>query len=297
MQAKTTPIFLYSILRVHWGYIIRQPGATAAQAAYILPPPTTVVGAFANPLARILGVPDYIEKRKAKAGLPVQNRYMECLLHATLAAGAGLVPLQAQAIGAATYEEPARIMGTPYKGGGAYQAAVKKPIYMSATELLPVQALGATSAPGTTMAIAWLLDQSRLKECLVTTPSLAELEAAAWSVYRLGSREGLANTITAGAVDQEKLDIKDRGAYRSILYQDSSCASISRGRVSIIPMLGLNYREREYLAPTGEPSGINIITPPPRPAMFYLRDPGCKAGGYRVEAGGARLDLYLAFRG
>ncbi|MCE4602531.1 MAG: hypothetical protein F7C08_02995 [Desulfurococcales archaeon] len=294
MKDKTIPVFLYSILRVHWGYIIRQPGATAAQAAYILPPPTTVIGAFANPLARILGVPDHIEGRR-RAGLPVQNRYMECLIHATLAAGAGLVP-QSTAIGVATYEEPSRIMGTPYKGGGAYQAAVKRPIYMSATELLPVQAAGAASAPGALIAIAWLADISKLSECLGYTVSRRDIEAAAWGVYRLGSREGIAHIHTAGAIGEGQLEVKTDEAYRSILYQDTSCVNISRGLASRIAMIGLNYKEREYLVPSGELIGTNILTPPSRPTTFYLRDPGCRAAGSKAEVNGVRLDLYLAYR-
>ncbi|MCE4628241.1 MAG: hypothetical protein F7C34_03730 [Desulfurococcales archaeon] len=292
MTNNDTRVFLYTILKLQWGYIVRQPGATAAQAAYILPPPTTVVGAYANPLARILGVPDYAERRRG--GLPVRNKYMECLLASTLAAGAGLVGLGAIRVGAVTYEEPARIMGTPYKSGGSYQKAVKQPIYLSATELLPVQAAGAASAPGAVMAMAWLLDASRLEGCLRRSVSTGDLERAAWGVYRLGSREGLAHPVEAGAIAGGALDEKDRGFYKSLLYQDSLCASREEGYTVQAALLGLDYRERVYLVPSGLLGGANILTPPERAPTFYLR-PGCRAAGASV--GGRGLELRLAYRG
>jgi len=180
-----SPIFLYTILDLHWGYTVRQPGATAAQSAYVLPPPTTVVGAFANPLARILGVPDYVERRLL-VRLPVQNRFMKCLLGATLAAGAGLLPARSPAIGAATYEEPSRIMGTPYKGGGDYREAVRKPAYLSATTLLPVQAVGAASAPGALLALAWLVNVDVLSDCVSERVDIDMLDEACigWGAAR-----------------------------------------------------------------------------------------------------------------
>jgi len=293
-MATTHPVFLYSLLHVHWGYIIRQPGATAAQAAYILPPPTTVVGAFANPLARILGIPDYIGV-KERTLLPVQNRFMECLIRATLAAGAGLVRTPRLSIGAVTHEEPSRIMGTPYKGGGDYQKAVKQPIYLSATTLLPVQAVGATSAPGALLAVAWLIDAERLNSCLGARLSLEDLEGAAWGVYRLGSREGIANTLMAGVLGGDGLDYPE-GVFQSVLYQDSSCVLLRRGSLSRVALISYDYREREFLVPSGEASGINILTPPSRPATFRLR-PGCRAAGTKVHFDGVQLDLYLAYRG
>ncbi|MCE4624522.1 MAG: hypothetical protein F7C35_01475 [Desulfurococcales archaeon] len=296
MEAHKSPVFLYSILKVQWGYIVRQPGATAAQAAYILPPPTTVVGAFANPLARILGVPDYTEKRR-RIPLPVRNRYMECLLTSTLAAGAGLVPSPKVNVGVVTYEEPSRIMGTPYKAGGSYQAALKKPIYLSITELLPVQAAGAASAPDGLVAIAWLFDIERLGHCMEVEVSLEDLERAAWGVYRLGSREGLSYPLLAGAARGNDLDIISEGIYESLLYQDLSCASKRSGLTSTVPLTGLDYVEREYIVPSGPIGGVNVITPPPEPPVFYIREPGCRAAGVKVSFNGEDLNLYLAFRG
>lgn len=83
-----TRVFAYARLRLHWGFIVRQPGASAAQTAYPLPPPTTVAGAFANPLARLLGIIDsYPEKREA---LPVTNMFMSCILNRLLQRQLGL---------------------------------------------------------------------------------------------------------------------------------------------------------------------------------------------------------------
>ncbi len=292
-EPGSSTLFLYSIVKLQWGFIVRQPGATAAQSAYVIPPPTTVVGAFANPLARVLDVPDYLESR-ARPRLPVQNRYMECLLSSTIAASAGVLP--AAETGVAVYEEPSRIMGTPYKTGGDYQKAVKQPIYVSGTTLLPVQAVGAASAPNTLLALAWVLDLQGLATCLERIGvrgrlGREELERAAWSVYRVGSREGIAVVEDAGLYGGGELEVIGEGGFESILYQPADCVETTdTGYTARVTLLGLDYREEEYLVPSGGLGGASALTPPPRPLDFYLSRPGCKAVGPRDEKG-----FFIAF--
>ncbi|WP_165487869.1 CRISPR-associated protein Cas5 [Aeropyrum pernix] len=269
-----TRVFAYARLRLHWGFIVRQPGASAAQTAYPLPPPTTVAGAFANPLARILGIIDsYPEKREA---LPVTNMFMSCVLKSTLAAAAGL----AGSTGVAVYEEPSRLVGSPYKGGGSFAKAVKSPIYIGSQELLPVQAVGQASAPNAEIVLAWLFDLDRLVSCSgVGAVGVEDVEAASRGVYRLGSREGLASVVDGGAVDDTKIRHLDSGPFESVLYQDSGCVIPDSPVVEIPIPSPPQYRERAYLAPASHGSGSSFVIPPPMPARFFLKS-GCRAALY-----------------
>jgi CRISPR-associated protein Cas5a/b/c len=114
-------VFLYSKVKLHWGFIVRQLGASAAQLAYVLPPPPTIVGSFMNPLARILGLSETLDPKAGPAGSKVMN----CALKATLSAAAGLDPCGN--VGVAVYAEPSRITAGAYKTGGDYERALKQP--------------------------------------------------------------------------------------------------------------------------------------------------------------------------
>jgi len=293
---KTRVSLLYTTVKAHWGYIVRQPGATAAQTAYILPPPPTVVGAFAAVLGRLLGIPDAHTGRRKKH---VLTGLMECALQATIAAGAGLLAAGEGGAGGgvALVEEPSRIIGAPYKGGGALNRALSRPIALSAGDLLPVQAVGAASGPGTLLVLAWLLDTGRLESCLGRRIGNELLSVAPSSVFRLGSREGLVSVVGEqgrlpgyGAVSGEKLEVLGSGhEYESILYQPASCTlPESRASVASVVLLDEHYREREYLAPASPGSGPGVIYPPSSPARFRVAHGSCLAyaprGGLRALA-------------
>ncbi|MEB2835840.1 MAG: hypothetical protein GSR80_001081 [Desulfurococcales archaeon] len=281
------PVFLYSKVVLHWGFIVRQLGASAAQLAYALPPPPTVVGAFANPLARILGLGEEVDRRLAPAG----SRVMACALKATLAAAAGL----GGPVGSAVHAEPSRIAAALYKTGGDYSRALREPAYLAADRLLPVQAEGAASAPGAILHLAWLVDLEGLSACLSeaygrgVSVSSREALAAAWSVYRLGSREGLASTVVArlyGAGELEELG--EGSAFESILYQHADCVEPGEP-VASVTLYDSSYREAVYYVPSG-PSGPSVVSPPARPALFEARS-GC-----RVVRPHGRGELAIAYR-
>lgn len=260
-------VFLYSRAVMHWGFIVRQLGASAAQLAYVLPPPPTVVGSFMNPLARILGLSESLDPKVGPAG----SKVMSCALLATFSAAAGLDPRSD--VGVAVHAEPSRITAGIYKTGGDYERALKQPPYLAADRLLPVQAVGAASSPKGVIVLAWLLDPLILSKCLGEDVGSDDLRAAAWSVYRVGSREGLASVVDAG-VFTELETVPEGGVFESILYQPEDCAKplVSVSKVTLYDVI---YRQRSYLAPSlgGGPSGV---TPPPEPASFELKS-GCKA--------------------
>ncbi len=280
------PTLLYSKALLHWGFITRVPGASAAQPAYPLPPPTTVVGAYANPLARLVEEPDSLytglashppRGRRAPTLMP---RILKCSLEATLGAGAGLSGV----IGVASIEEPSRILAGPYKGGSSYDKAVKSPPYIGAQEVMPVQAMGHTMAPGAVVEMAWLLDLDKLTRCLgMDGDRLVEsLELAAWSVYRVGSREGLASIIDAKVYDKPEVG---EGLFESILYQRADCAVPEVGDTGEVTLNEIHYVEALYYIPARGSAGALA---PGDPVVFITR-PSCK---YVAVDG-----IGLAFRG
>ena len=260
------PVFLYTKLKLHWGFIVRQIGASATQSSYPLPPPTTIVGAYTNALARIFGIPDAIDDKRRKQ---VINKAMECSLRATIAAGAGLI---GEGPGVVVYDEPSRITGPPYKGGGSYEKAVKKPIYESVTELLPVQAVGQASSPNATIVTAWLMELAPLENCLESTVSKKDLVTAAHSIYRIGSKEGLASVIDARVYTEHELEWIDTGFFKSIFYQPAECSEpIDPGTTVSILLPNHLYVEVLYNVPASVGSGASLILPSTEGARFRLR--------------------------
>ena len=279
-------VLLHSKIALHWGFIARVPGASAAQPAYTLPPPTTVVGAYANPLTRLIEEPDSLytsligKVHRGRRAHGAMSRTLKCSLDATLGAGAGL----SGTIGVASIEEPSRILAGPYKGGGSYDRAVRSPPYIGAQEVMPVQAMGHTMAPGAVMEVAWLLDIDRLAGCLgVDGEWLGDaLELAAWSIYRIGSREGLASIIDAKAVKQP---VTGEGVFESILYQRADCVTPISGGIVEVTLNDTHYTEALYYVP-GQ-GGAGAIAPS-GPARFTTHQ-SCR---YATADG-----VGLAFRG
>ena len=263
------PVFLYSKVKLHWGFIVRQLGASAAQLAYVLPPPPTVVGSFMNPLARILGLSEVLNPKEGPAG----SRVMSCALRASHSAAAGLDP-DGQ-VGITVHAEPSRITAALYKTGGNYERALRQPAYLAADRLLPVQAVGAASSPKGVLVLAWLIDPQALSKCVGVSVEPKTLEAAAWSVYRVGSREGLVSVIEARLFHESELEMVSEGdIFDSIFYQPEECTKplTSTAKVTLYDSF---YKERSYLAPSLA-GGSTGVTPPVEPASFELKS-GCRA--------------------
>jgi hypothetical protein len=125
------------------------------------------------------------------------------------------------------------------------------------------------------MVLAWLLDPSVLSACLGVDVKVSNLRAAAWSVYRIGSREGLASVVDAGMFSSTQITyISEGNVFESILYQPEDCAK----PLSLTPEVILYdtaYRERSYLVP-GLVGGSSGIIPPHETQSFELKS-GCRA--------------------
>jgi len=271
------PIFFYSRLRLSWGFVVRVPGATAAQPALSLPPPTTVVGAFSNTLLEFLKPVKEVKKRSGKVLYPI----FDCILGATLAAGFALAKEGEGSTGIAVVKEVSRIVGAPYKTGGEVgkikDAGKGLREFLDAVgSMLPVQALGAAYTPAALADIAWVADAERLSKCLgVDTRELYEDlgKIITWGVSRLGSKEGIVAVIQGQHGLPEEL--KSGDIFRTRMYVPADCVEPKDVDVSEVTLWGLDYRWRRYYVPFI--ASETVVYPPGEPVSYRLVSDKCRA--------------------
>jgi len=238
---------------------------TAAQPALVLPPETTIVGAFFRPLLTILGINPLIkvmDKDSKHEGVitPLFDRALE----ATISASAALLPSyeRDQSVGLATYMELTRVLASPYKTGGE-EGRLKKSVksiefYNEALpRIFPVQALGSTYGPGAVLALEWVVDLEKLSRDLASDAGLEydsifksivkDGSKIAYGVTWLGSKEGLVAVIESG-FSEAKLGGKE---LRTSFYVPARCVEevFDREVVAEVVLWDKNYtRSRYYVA-------------------------------------------------
>ncbi len=287
--------YLYSRFRLHWGFIVRHKGSTASQYSHPLPPPTTVVGFFSEPLYKYLGVPEGFSRGLEKAGT-LRGPY-KCSLEATLAASAASLP--GKVVGIASHQEISRILGAPYKTGGEESKIAKgggkvgrKEFYDAVSSMLPVQALGESVAPSIDLVLVWVLDTQRLVECLedlgmrgISGDMVRKaLGAASWGGERIGSKEGLGAVIDARVGPPR---IIGRGEeFPTMLYTPVKCATpLDPEMVFRVSTWGLSYDNSEYYVPGRPGTGGTLYIAPTSPARMRLDGEGCVAYEVNRERG------------
>lgn len=281
-----------------WGFIIRHRGTSAAQPAYPIPPPTTIVGAFAYPLVRLLNLSTRNKDIRKWGEGKLISEIMEPLLEATITASAGLTSpkftskspthssYRTLRVGLAIYQEINRIIASPYKSGGSFQSAVRVKFMESnffAKALpvtLPVQATGAAYAPALKVELMWIIDAEKLsRELGVSVEKLDSIaKKAVHGVVRIGSKEGI--VALEEAVYAEKPVIRGPGEKVSTrLYIERFCAEpLNPTLITEIIMPSLRYSPTPYYVPASIGSSNLIIPlsedmPPP---IFRILSP-CRA--------------------
>jgi CRISPR-associated protein Cas5a/b/c len=270
-------IFFYSRLRLSWGFIVRVPGATAAQPAFSLPPPTTVVGAFSNSILELLKPVKEVKRRRGKTLYQV----FDCILGSTLTASFALAREDGETVGIAVIKEVSRIVGAPYKTGGEeadIKAAGKgsREFLEAVGTMLPVQALGVAYAPAALADIAWVADAEKLATCLGV--KVEELygdlgKVVAWGVSRLGSKEGIVAVIQGHHGSPEQL--KCGSTFKTRAYVPADCVEPKDTDVSEVTLWGLDYRWRRYYVPFIA-SGT-VVYPPAEATSYRLVSEKCYA--------------------
>lgn len=281
---------LLSRVSLHWGFVVRVPGASAAQSALSTVPPTTVVGSFAASLFKTLGLRDFAEAPSRSQEIRrTLSRHFDCALAATLVAAAGLVP--GSEYGVCVHQEPSRLSAAPYKTGGSWTRAVKSPFGSAdfyskfVVEALPVQAVGAAYGPGSALDMVWVFDVGVLVDCLRRSLGLSiEVEdvdsvglAAAHGVTRLGSKEGIAS-VDLAAYAREGVKISLAGeVVRTHLYVPASCVEPVTRDVSRLSLWDLGYGYSEYYAPEPASEVLAVPVPPERVPSYRVVSDRCAA--------------------
>lgn len=270
-------IFFYSRLRLSWGFVVRIPGTTAAQPALSLPPPTTVVGAFSNPILELLKPVREVKRRREETLYQV----FDCILALTLAAGFALAKENRRAVGIAVIKEVSRIIGAPYKTGheeAKIKTAGKGPreFLEAVGTMLPAQALGVAYAPAALADIVWVADAERLATCLGV--KVGELygdlgKVAVWGVSRLGSKEGIVAVLQGHYGSPEQLECGSM--FKTRAYVPADCVEPKDEDVSEVTLWGLDYRWRRYYVPFVA-SGT-VVYPPAEAVSYRLVSEKCYA--------------------
>ncbi|MGB9828166.1 MAG: CRISPR-associated protein Cas5 [Thermosphaera sp.] len=306
----------YASATLSWGFIVRHKGVTAAQPAYPVTPPTTVVGAFGYPLARLLELPIHVEKIGKEEKKPKRKKSeevytidwgegklvsepMKPLLEATITASAAVVSPRfsisksASAsrriiqVGLAVYQEIGKIVSSPYKSGGSYQKAFSyNPMdseffTYSIPTLLPAQAVGAVYAPALKVELLWVVDIEKLsRELGVSIEKLDSVAGrAVYSVVRIGSKEGLV-ALEKAYYFKNPTVLEAKEKVRTRLYVEESCIekALDPSRVVKITMPNLRYSTVTYHVPALIGSN-NLIIPLDEetpPPSFEIKE-SCKA--------------------
>ncbi len=252
------PLMIVSKAELAWGFSVRYAGLSAAQPSLPLPPPTSIIGFYAEPLARLLGLPEYgLAKHCSPAGLLAKH---------TLAAAAGLDPESPVAL--SLHGDVTRVLSLPYQR----KRKEWEPYAWS------VQALGAVYGPGARLYLSIVVDAEGLAE--EADASIEELaEQIARAGWRLGSKEGLVSVLDSWVGEPEAL----RKEFSSILYQERGLVRpISIEAVKPIIMWRLEPRifcgemlqpsYEDYFVPSSPLSTRVLLFPPSEPAVFELQD-------------------------
>jgi len=278
----------YAKALLSWGFMVRYRGTTAAQPAFPIPPPTTVVGAFAYPLAKMLKLsPRTITSTGIEWGKgKLISEAMKPFLEATITASAGFLSHKSIQTGLAVYQEPSRLIASPYKGGGEIER-IKKAKFMESSffeealpRALPVQAIGAAYAPALIVELLWVIDVVKLSKQIGVSVDRIDNSAkkAVYGIVRIGSKESIVALENALYVENPKV-IGPGEKMNSRLYMERACVeALDPTLTAEIIFPDLKFRLTPYYLPARISSNTIIIPlseDSPLP-LFRILDP-CKA--------------------
>lgn len=273
--------FFYSTIRLSWGFTVRYREVSAAQPAYVLPPPTTVVGAFAYPLARILGFRDVYESGEKLGNGVLVSKYMKPFLEATRAASAGVIT--DMGAGLAVHSEISKISAVRYKGDTERRRMMTTPFsnrfYTEALpKVFPALAVGSTYGPGATLLLSWVVDASKLSKSLGLKEEDIDSVGpiASHGVSRIGSKEGLVASDPEGSGYVKNPRILASSPFKTIQYVIKKCAE-PLYTAPEVELPYLDYRLRKFYVPSIQASNA-LVVPLKRGELldFTLQEP-CKA--------------------
>lgn len=269
----------YSKVNLSWGFVVRYLGTSASQPSYLLPPPTTVVGAFGYPLLRLLGRKDYAEVEAHERGR-VLTKDMKALLNSTLASASGIPPIEEGIlVGVATYQEISRIIGLPYKGSSEAKRFVEEPTPKDIARAMPVQAVGASYGPKATLDLVWVVNVEKLaKELKVSVKDIDSVgPIAVKGVSRIGSKEGIVAVLPESSYITQVQVLNPGDRFKSYMYTPANCVQLLDSAYAhevILP--DLKYAHTTFYVPALTVSGSFLLPLSKFIPTFKLMEP-CKA--------------------
>jgi len=286
----------YAQITLSWGFVVRHRDVSAAQPAFTLPPPTTIVGAFTYPLLRLLNIDPYRGEGKVHGEHRLISPVMKPLLQSTKAASAAIVGRGQLNVhtGIIVHQELGKLVAAPYRGGGGWEKAKRTRAFTSDffTEALPqalaVQAVGTAYGPGANLELLWIFDAEEL--CKSLDIKLDQLdkagEKAVHGVVRIGSKEGIVAVNHDNAVYEKKVEVVKAGEkLRTRFYVEKGCVEpMDVHLVYEISLPGLLGKPETFYIPSLSGSNVLIVPLPEHqePPRFTLLEP-CR--GYRLSTG------------
>lgn len=281
----SNPIRLfYSTVTLSWGFTVRYKDASASQPAYVLPPPTTVVGAFTYPLARLLGLRDTGHGRISYESGALITELMRKAMEATITASAGVVVEEVET-GAIVHNEISKITASMYKGGtekGRIRAKPHSPeFYKEALpRIFPAQAVGSAYAPGVKLLLTWVVDVEKLSRSLGLKEEDLDSHGTLISigVTRIGSKEGIASNDPAESGYDKNPRVKVGESFETVQYVMEQCVEpIEITPPPIIELPHLDYVLKRFYIPSVQASNT-VVVPLKKYELrkFRLKEP-CRA--------------------
>ncbi|MEZ0394285.1 MAG: hypothetical protein ABWK00_04495 [Desulfurococcaceae archaeon] len=241
-----------------------------------------MVGAFAYPLARLLGLRDVLGKRRWRGSGALITDAMEAFLDSTLAASAGVAADSPS--GLVTHSELSRISAPMYKGAtekGRMRAEPFSPEFYeeALARIFPVQAVGSAYAPGARLLLSWVVDVARLSKALGVGEEDVDAAGpiAAKAVSRIGSKEGIVAPEPELSGYAKSPKVIEGGKIRTLQYVLEECADPIY-EVPSVELPYLDYGLRRFYVPARHGSN-NVLVPwsrGARPPPFELKG-GCRA--------------------
>jgi len=260
--------------RFHWGFWIRAPLASSRQGTYVLPPPSTLIGALAYAYFT------YLRARGVIIGELLKDSYAEYLHNFALMVDSAyfrpLDPLVAQL-------DITRQFQAPY---------IRRENLEDPQQWFNVRPVGKVYAPNSRFEIAYVINDNFVKfheqYCRCREDYTLALRRAATSIIRLGPIEGLVTIEQVEVGDcevgaLEELDVpcpyfeiigkwEPPVGWEIVEFSDWKDEGFWRGRISV--------RMRKYAVPVGFNEGIVVPIRCRTLRSGHIRALKCKWGEY-----------------
>jgi CRISPR-associated protein Cas5a/b/c len=275
----------YSTVVPSWGFSVRYREVSAAQPSYILPPPPTVVGAFAYPLARILGLADTAPRELRHGRGYIVSRNMVAFLDATIVASAGVSGNG----GLVMHQEPTKLNASMYKGSSEASRIRAEPYTKKFYEealprIFPVQAVGATFALSVEVYLTWVVDIDRLlrnlgNQGIKLTEEDIDMagQQAVLGITRIGSKEGIVAVDPAKSGYEKNPVVKAPGEnIKTVQYVLKTCVETQES-IPVVDLPSVDYTLRPfYVVSTSASNTVLLPYSIPTPGWFRVKHP-CRA--------------------